>query len=83
MNYLLFTTTTCPRCPAVKKFVADNFSLPGRTVDNTDPEFMDLAGRYGVSVAPTLLVFDEGGAQVLRANEVGEIEYWLQSRSDA
>ncbi len=64
----------------MKQFVADNLQIEGRVIDNTAPEFMELAGKYGVSVAPTLLVFSDEGEQVLRANEVGEIEYWISTQ---
>jgi hypothetical protein len=77
MNYLLFTTITCPKCPAVKQFVAANVTFPGETVDNTRSDFMELAGQHGVSVAPTFIVFDNGN-EVFRGNEASEIDSFLK-----
>lgn len=82
MNYLLFTTQTCPKCPEVKDYVSSRLDFPGRTMDNRDTDFMNLAVQHGVQQAPTLLVFDGEGREVFRANEVGEIDYWLRSRSN-
>lgn len=77
MNYLLFTTTTCPKCPAVKQFVVSNITFAGELVDNTRPDFMALAGEHGVSVAPTFIVF-ENGNEVFRGNEASEIDSFLK-----
>ncbi len=78
MNYLLFTTRTCPRCPEVKAFVRDHVTFPGRVLDETAADFPDLAQRHGVQQAPTLVVLD-GEREVFRGNEADEIAFWLQS----
>lgn len=83
MNYLLFTTSSCPKCPEVKTYVQDNLGIRGRVVDNSDADFMNLATQHGVMQAPTLLVFCENKGEEFRGNEVGEIEYWLKQHPEA
>ena len=54
---LLFTTPTCPNCKMAKKILADN-GFDVKIVDATaDPE---LAKKYGVAKAPTMLVNVDG-----------------------
>ena len=78
MKYLLFTTQTCPKCPAVKDYVTSNVTIEGEFIDNTHPEFMALAGSHGVTQAPTFIVLD-GDNEVFRGNEVPEIESFFSA----
>lgn len=77
MNYLLFTTTQCPKCPEIKKFVSEKVILPGRILNETMPDFGDLIGEHGVSAAPTMIVFEKG-QEVFRGNEISEIEDFIK-----
>jgi len=79
MQYLLFTTLTCPKCPAVKVWVTENISFPGRIIDNGQADFMDLAMQYGVQEAPTFIALNENQAELWRANEVSEIQHYLKA----
>jgi hypothetical protein len=81
MNYLLFTTTRCPKCPEFKEFVADNVTFDGTILDETLPEFHDKIAEYGVANAPTIIVFD-GETEVFRGSEVYELEGFLNSSSN-
>jgi glutaredoxin len=74
MNYLLFTTTTCPKCPAVKEYIASRTEFSGKILDNTHPEFAEEAAQYGIITAPCCIVFKDG-QEIGRGSEVPEIEY--------
>jgi len=52
---LLFTTKTCPNCKIAKEYLKD---YPVKIVDAE--ENADLANRYGIMQAPTLVILDEG-----------------------
>ncbi len=75
MHYLLFTTSTCPKCPAFKAAVEASLSASGRTVSELDPDFQALADEFTVSAVPTLLVFEDKDMNnaVLRTSEVFEL----------
>lgn len=77
MRYLLFTTTTCPKCPAMKSFVAENVKCEGETLDNTSPNFGEMIAQTGVQNAPTI-IFYEGDTEIFRASEVSEVDEFLQ-----
>ena len=49
----LFTTKTCPNCKLVKQYLKD---IPHVVIDAE--ENMELAARYGVMQAPTLVVIE-------------------------
>jgi glutaredoxin len=81
MNYLLFTTTSCPRCPAMKEFVSKNLAgFSGEILDETASNFMEEVQKYGVTVAPVLLIFDNG-KEVFRGSEIYEVEDFLKQIS--
>ncbi|MCF7846877.1 MAG: hypothetical protein K9M51_02385 [Candidatus Gracilibacteria bacterium] len=77
MNYLLFTTTRCPKCPAVKGYIEDNVDFDGEILDETVPHFMDEAKKFGVTAAPQFIVFDDG-EEIFRGSDVAEIEQFLE-----
>jgi len=57
MLNLLFTTATCPKCPATKDMlIAKNIDF--EHVDASTPEGLELARKYGVGSVPTLVVVD-------------------------
>ncbi len=77
MKYLLFTTMTCPKCPAMKDFVASEISFEGEQIDNNNPDFMTKAGELGVDSAPTLIIFDDENKEIFRGSEVQEVKDFL------
>ena len=77
MKYLLLTTTTCPKCPAMKEFVAQEIEFEGELLDNESPDFMERAQEYKVESAPTLIIFDDEGEEVFRGSEVQEVKDFL------
>ncbi len=78
MNGILITTTTCPKCPAMKTWVADNVKFDVLIIDETHPEFADLLQTYNVTTAPTFII-EENGEEVFRGNDDYEIEDFLKN----
>ena len=79
MKYYLLTTTQCPRCPAVKEFVQQEIPFPGEILDETSADFHNTLEKFGVSVAPTLIVLGDQNEEIFRGNEVSEIRDFLNS----
>jgi len=69
---LLFTTVTCPKCPAVKSWL-DSMEINYDSVDNRASDFYQLAEKYNVHSVPTLIAIDNNGAEMWRASEQAEI----------
>jgi thioredoxin-related protein len=70
---LLFTTNTCPKCPAVKSWMQEN-QVEYFGIDNTMLNFWEIADKYNVRSVPTLLAVDEQGKEIWRASELSEIQ---------
>jgi ribonucleoside-triphosphate reductase (formate) len=73
MTNLLFTTPTCPNCPAAKVFL-DVSGLDFELVDASKPEGLNLARKYGVGSVPTLVVVDDKGSMTDSAYGLDDIE---------
>ncbi len=76
MNYILFTTTRCPKCPEFKSFVSKNINFKGKILDETMPEFSEKIQELNVTAAPTIIIFEDG-KEVFRASETYELEGFL------
>lgn len=73
MKNLLFTTATCPKCPATKDMlIAKNIEF--EHIDASTKEGLDLARKYGVGSVPTLVVVDDSGERKDSAHGIDEIE---------
>lgn len=77
MNYLLFTTTRCPKCPAFRAYVEENLDMEGEVIDENIPDFGKRIADSHVANAPTILIYD-GDEEVFRTSEVGELEEFLR-----
>lgn len=78
MNGILLTTLSCPKCPALKAWVAENINFEVRVVDDMAPDFGDLVAKYSLTAAPTFII-EEDGKEVFRGSEDYEIEEFLKS----
>ncbi len=72
---LLFKTPVCPNCKAATALL-DKAGVGYRPVDATEER--DLAEKYGIMQAPTLVVPEEGGFHRYRG--VSEIRGWLMAQ---
>lgn len=75
MNYLLFTTSNCSKCPAFKEFVKKHVHCDGKIIDQNDPEFFALSLEFTVSSVPTLIIFEDASQEgsLLRTNDVVDV----------
>ena len=72
---MLFTTATCPNCKLAKSLLGKAGYVYKEVLATENP---DLATRYGIKQAPTLVVVD--GEEISRYKGVGEIRGMLISR---
>lgn len=79
MKYILFTTTTCPKCPAMKELVLQNVKFEGEILDNTASSFGERVQQAGVQNAPTIVIYDDKDNEVFRASETEELQEWLNN----
>ena len=69
---ILFTTVSCPKCPAVKTWL-DSMQINYEMIDNRNTEFHQLAEKYNVQSVPTLIAINDESAEIWRASEQSEI----------
>lgn len=79
MNYILFTTTRCPKCPEFKEFVVSHINFKGEILNETTPDFIEKTQSYRISSAPTIIIFDENKKELFRGNETYELEEFLKN----
>ncbi len=77
MHYLLFTTTRCPKCPDFKNFVAEKISFKGECLNEQHSDFQRLAAKFGVTMAPSILIFSDQNERLLCTSETHELETFL------
>ena len=73
MKRLLFTTKTCPNCPAAKDFL-DLKGIDYESVDASVPEGLELAKKFGIGTVPTLITTDDNDKMTDSATGIDEIE---------
>jgi len=73
MRYLLFTTTTCPKCPAMKEEISKYITFDGEMMDDLNPDFFARAQEFGLSSVPMLIVFDDDNNEVARSQDPSEV----------
>ena len=79
MNYILFTTTRCPKCPAFKEFVKTHVLFEGTLLDETCPNFLEQTQTHKISSAPTIIIFDTENKELFKGNEIYELEEFLKN----
>lgn len=81
MYYLLFTTTTCLKCPSFKKIVFENVKFEGNILNEQSPDFMEFAGRFNVASAPTFIIFEDESLEkeLFRTSEEYELIDYLKT----
>ncbi|MCC6643388.1 hypothetical protein IT411_01445 [Candidatus Peregrinibacteria bacterium] len=76
VKYLLFTTTTCPKCPAVKNLL-NELQISYFSIDNTMLNFHELAEKYQVRSVPTVIGIGHSDEEIWRTSELAEIKRHL------
>ena len=64
-NYKLFTTPTCHKCPAMKKYMKKS-GLKGEVVDATTPEGRKQATELWIQSVPMVVFFNKEGRELFR-----------------
>jgi ribonucleoside-triphosphate reductase len=78
VSYELFTRKTCPNCPPVKDYMA-GVEMNGVNIDVDSEEGLARAAELGVFAAPTVIFYDENGAETARAHSVKELKTILKA----
>ncbi len=74
---VLFTTSTCPKCVMAKKFLSDAGLTYETVVVDNDP---DMARKFGVKQAPTLLILD-GETELKRVENPSNIRAFAEAQA--
>lgn len=76
LKLLLFTTNTCPKCPAVKNWLTSN-NIDYFAVDNSMLNFWELTKKYDIHSVPTLVALDSDGQVAWKVHEISQIQQQL------
>lgn len=79
-EYILLTTASCPKCPAVKEFLSEKLGDKCSYIDNTNNRFSSIVSNFSIQQAPCFLVLEEEN-ELFRASEIYEIEEFLNKES--
>jgi len=60
MEYKLFTTQFCHKCPAMKEFMSGQDKVAGSIIDASTPEGLAEAQKHSVTGVPTVVFLDDG-----------------------
>ncbi|MBU2561497.1 MAG: hypothetical protein KKD17_04310 [Nanoarchaeota archaeon] len=75
MQYKLFTTPVCPKCPPLKEFMSSQEKVSGEVVDAHTPEGLAEARKFNVHTVPLVVWLDDSGAEVgKRCSTKDEVE---------
>lgn len=80
MKYKLFTTPMCPKCPAMKEFMAAQDKVSGEVVNAHTPEGLAEARKFNVSAVPLVVFVDDAGEEVKRCLTQDEVKEVLDSQ---
>lgn len=83
MYGILFTTTSCPKCPAFREYISEHVSFPVDIFDERHADFQSLVGEHDITAAPTLILCDESRKEVFRTSDASELSSFLSSSPDA
>ena len=79
VRFEMFVRATCPNCPPVKEYMAQ-VTIPGKTFDVDSEAGFNRASELGIMSAPTVVLFNEIGAEVGRANSTADLEAFFEAK---
>jgi Glutaredoxin len=79
MQYKLFTTPMCPKCPPMKEFLAGQGKVSGEVVNCHTPEGLAEARKFSVHAVPTVVFLDDDGKESRRCGTKEEVEDVIRS----
>jgi ribonucleoside-triphosphate reductase len=71
-RYEFYSRKTCPNCPSVRDYL-DSCALSGTLIDVDTPDGIQRAATNGVFAAPTVIMYDDKGNEVIRAHNKTEL----------
>ena len=74
MQYKLFTTPLCPKCPAMKEHMAAQSKVSGEIINCHTPEGLAEARKFVVSSIPTVVFVDDEGKESKRCSTKEEVD---------
>ena len=72
VRYELFTRTSCPNCPAMKRAVSQ-LEVPGVDIDVDAPAGIERAIELSIYATPTVVFFDERDREISRSTSPLEL----------
>jgi len=80
MYYLLFTTSTCFKCPDFKKSVLKNVNFDGDILDESNDDCLHKAQQMSVMSVPSIVVYKDKTQkeELFRTNEEYNFINWLK-----
>lgn len=69
-----YFSTTCPRCIAMKRAVDGR--LPTDEINVEDEAGFSAAASDGITMTPTVIVYDESGVEIARSSDPAEVADW-------
>ena len=79
MQYKLFTTPMCPKCPAMKEHMAGQSKISGEIINCHTPEGLAEARKLVISSVPTVVFFDDDGKESRRCGTKEEVDEVMRS----
>lgn len=77
VRFEMFVRSTCPNCPPVKEYMTQ-VTIPGKTFDVDSEEGFNRASELSIMAAPTVVLFNEYGNEVGRANNTAELTAFFE-----
>ncbi|MDI9386029.1 MAG: anaerobic ribonucleoside-triphosphate reductase [Spirochaetota bacterium] len=77
IRYEFFSRRTCPNCPAVQEYL-ETLSFSGKYINVDSAEGLERARELQILSAPTVVIFNEAGDEVARAQSVKELTEILE-----
>ncbi|GMO45655.1 MAG: hypothetical protein Pg6C_07650 [Treponemataceae bacterium] len=78
-RYEFYSRKTCPNCPGVRDYLSAT-SLAGALIDVDTPDGLQKAADNGVFAAPTVIMYDDAGNEIVRALNKTELASALSSQ---
>jgi ribonucleoside-triphosphate reductase len=72
IRYVFYSRKTCPNCPPVRDYLS-RCSIPGTAIDVDTPDGLALAQENGVQAAPTVIMYNAAGNEVIRVHNKTEL----------
>ncbi|NCC69992.1 hypothetical protein EOM09_00195 [bacterium] len=82
MYYILFTTSTCFRCPDFKKNILKIVDFDGEILDEKNNNFLSMAQQFSIMSVPNIIIFKDKTKkeEIFRTSEEYDLISWLRKK---